>query len=105
MTTQKSKQRMRRFLDGKLPENYHLTFSRSEDTDTNQIREFCDRGGNVAVVFRDHLPEHWRGVKVINGDTTDLRFQDEQGVIVFEFSVKKTPHSVCFLCSHRTDGT
>ena len=78
----KSKERMRRFLDGKLPENYHLTFSRSEDTDTNQIREFCDRGGNVAVVFRDHLPEHWRGVEVINGDTTDLRFQDEQGVIV-----------------------
>ena len=78
----KSKQRMRRFLDGRLPENYHLTFSRSEDTDTNQIREFCDRGGNVAVVFRDHLPKQWRGIKVINGDTTDLRFQDERGVIV-----------------------
>ena len=78
----KSKQRMRRFLDGKLPENYHLTFSRSEDTSEEQIREFCDRGGNVAVVFRDHLPKQWRGIKVINGDTTDLRFQDERGVIV-----------------------
>ena len=78
----KSKQRMRRFLDGRLPENYHLTFSRSEDTSEEQIREFCDRGGNVAVVFRDHLPKQWRGIKVINGDTTDLRFQDERGVIV-----------------------
>jgi len=78
----KSKQRMRRFLDGRLPKNYHLTFSRSEDTSEEQIREFCDRGGNVAVVFRDHLPKQWRGIKVINGDTTDLRFQDERGVIV-----------------------
>ena len=78
----KSKTRMRRFLQGKLPENYHLTFSRSEDTKDAEVKEFCSAGGNVAVVFRGHLPSEWKGIKVINGDTTDLRFQDEQGVIV-----------------------
>ena len=78
----KSKTRMRRFLQGKLPENYHLTFSRSEDTKDSEVKEFCSAGGNVAVVFRGHLPSEWKGIKVINGDTTDLRFQDEQGGIV-----------------------
>ena len=78
----KSKTRMRRFLRGKLPENYHLTFSRSEDTKDAEVKEFCNAGGNVAVVFRGHLPSEWKGIKVIDGDVSDLRFQDEQGVIV-----------------------
>tara|TARA_R100001591_G_scaffold108197_1_gene117522 strand:- start:516 stop:1031 length:516 start_codon:yes stop_codon:yes gene_type:complete len=78
----KSKTRMRRFLQGKLPENYHLTFSRSEDTKDSEVKEFCSAGGNVAVVFRGHLPSEWKGIKVIDGDVSDLRFQDEQGVIV-----------------------
>jgi len=78
----KSKTRMRRFLQGKLPENYHLTFSRSEDTKDAEVKEFCNAGGNVAVVFRGHLPSEWKGIKVIDGDVSDLRFQDEQGVIV-----------------------
>ena len=78
----KSKTRMRRFLRGKLPENYHLTFSRSEDTKDAEVKEFCNAGGNVAVVFREHLPSEWKGIKVIDGDVSDLRFQDEQGVIV-----------------------
>ena len=73
---------MRRFLQGKLPENYHLTFSRSEDTKDSEVKEFCSAGGNVAVVFRGHLPSEWKGIKVIDGDVSDLRFQDEQGVIV-----------------------
>ena len=78
----KSKTRMRRFLQGKLPENYHLTFSRSEDTKDSEVKEFCSAGGNVAVVFRGHLPSEWKGIKVVDGDISDLRFQDEQGVIV-----------------------
>ena len=78
----KSKTRMRRFLQGKLPENYHLTFSRSEDTKDAEVKEFCNAGGNVAIVFRGHLPSEWKGIKVIDGDVSDLRFQDEQGVIV-----------------------
>ena len=78
----KSKTRMRRFLQGKLPENYHLTFSRSEDTKDSEVKEFCSAGGNVAVVFRGHLPSEWKGIKVVDGAVSDLRFQDEQGVIV-----------------------
>ena len=82
----KSKNRMFGYLGGchwgSWPENYHLTFSRSEVTEDEQVHEICDRGGNVAIVFRDHLPSHWQGIEVIDGDISDLRFQDPRGVIV-----------------------
>jgi hypothetical protein len=45
-------------------------------------RTVLDRGGNVAVVFRRHLPAHWHGVPLIDGDDTDLRFLDPEGVVV-----------------------
>jgi hypothetical protein len=78
----KSFQRMVSFLDGKLPSNYSLTFSRSE-TNESQCLEVLKRGGNVAVVFRGKvLPTHWNGFKVINGDENDLRFLDPRGVVV-----------------------
>ena len=78
----KSFQRMTAFLDGKLPSNYSLTFSRSETNET-QCLEVLNRGGNVAVVFRGKvLPTHWNGFKVINGDENDLRFLDPKGVVV-----------------------
>jgi hypothetical protein len=72
--------RMIQFLNGELPKNYHLTFSRKED---NQqfVELIVSMGGNVAVVF-DELPQTYLGKKVINGDETDLRFLDEKGVIV-----------------------
>jgi hypothetical protein len=37
---------------------------------------------NIAVVFSGPLPKIWRGRKVIDGDTTDLRFLDPRGIIV-----------------------
>jgi hypothetical protein len=78
----KSFARMLAFLDGKLPSNYSLTFSRSE-TNEGQCLEVLNRGGNVAVVFRSKtLPTHWNGFKVINGDENDLRFLDPKGVVV-----------------------
>jgi len=78
----KNFQRMLAFLDGKLPSNYTLTFSRSE-TNESQCLEVLKRGGNVAVVFRSKvLPSHWNGFKVINGDENDLRFLDPKGVVV-----------------------
>ncbi|MAH49665.1 hypothetical protein CMI37_27830, partial [Candidatus Pacearchaeota archaeon] len=77
----KSFGRMAQFLNGNLPSNYHLTFSRSEHNET-----LCDMvlemGGNVAVVFRDRLPKTWKGFEVINGDANDLRFLDKSGVVV-----------------------
>tara|TARA_R100000988_G_C3848220_1_gene93677 strand:- start:106 stop:309 length:204 start_codon:yes stop_codon:yes gene_type:complete len=42
----------------------------------------CKSGGNVAVVFRDHLPDKWLGLEVIDGDDSDLRFEDGKGKIV-----------------------
>jgi hypothetical protein len=77
----KSFQRMTAFLDGKLPSNYSLTFSRSE-TNESQCLDVLNRGGNVAVVFRKELPTHWQGFPVINGDENDLRFLDPKGVVV-----------------------
>ena len=63
-----------------LPGNYHLTFSRSEIN--NEIAmDILSKGFNVAMVF-DKLPDTYMGYKVINGDETDLRFLDEQNVIV-----------------------
>ena len=73
--------RMLSYLAGKLPSNYSLTFSRSE-TNEAQCIDILNRGGNVAVVFRNELPETWNGFQVINGDLNDLRFLDPKGVVV-----------------------
>jgi hypothetical protein len=77
----KGYKRMMDFLDGKMPRNYSLTFSRSESNEkyAHAIRA---RGGNVAVVFRRSLPDSWHGTPVVNGDKNDLRFLDERGVVV-----------------------
>lgn len=77
----KSIKRMQRFLTNQLPANYHLTFSRSEETNLNIIKAIVTIGGNVAVVF-DQLPKEWEGMEVINGDLDDLRFKDPCGKIV-----------------------
>ena len=79
----KSFKRMANFL-GKhkeFPSNYHLTFSRSETND-KVCQMVLEMQGNVAVVFRNQLPETWKGFEVINGDETDLRFLDKRGVVV-----------------------
>lgn len=64
----------------KLPSNYHLTFSRSE-TNNDISMELLKAGHNVAMVFTK-LPDTYMGYKVINGDDNDLRFLDENNVIV-----------------------
>jgi hypothetical protein len=78
----KSLKRFTRFLNGELPENYHLTFSRSEETTNALVIALCKSGGNVAVVFRERLPETWLGIEVLDGDENDLRFQDKAGCII-----------------------
>lgn len=67
-------------FDKEIPANYHLTFSRSESNEI-QALGLLERGYSVAVVF-DELPEEYNGYKVINGDLSDLRFEDEKNVIV-----------------------
>lgn len=73
--------RARDFAAGRLPPNYHITFSRSEDNEEEAV-EVLKAGGNVSVVFRDGLPAKWKGFEVINGDESDLRFMDKPGTVV-----------------------
>lgn len=65
--------------------NYHLTFSRAE-TKANHAaaQQALAMGVNVTVVFRGDLPEEWNGFRVVDGDTTDIRFWDqrEEAVII-----------------------
>lgn len=63
-----------------LPKNYHLTFSRSE-TNNEIAMAMLAKGVNVAMVF-DKTPTKYQGYKVIDGDISDLRFEDPKGVIV-----------------------
>jgi hypothetical protein len=77
--------RYSRFLAGKLPPNYHLTFSRSEKNEAQCLR-FLQNGGNVAVVFGTRkgrpLPQTWHGFRVIDGDVDDYRPADPVNVVV-----------------------
>lgn len=64
--------------------NVHITMSRTEKTTVEQIRAIIARGINVAVVFddRNEMPTEWHGMKVINGDDSDRRYEDKEGCIV-----------------------
>jgi hypothetical protein len=79
--------RMHNFLLGKLPPNYHLTFSFSGHN-ADLCRSILSRGGNVAVAFARPLgstyarPSTFLGFPTIDGDATDLRFRDAPGTIV-----------------------
>lgn len=63
-----------------LPDNYHLTFSRSEVNNDKAIA-LLNKGFNVAMVF-DKVFGTYKGFEVINGDIYDLRFLDKKNVIV-----------------------
>jgi len=58
----------------------NITFSKSENN-WNECKIALNSGINVAVVF-NHVPETYKGYKVINGDLSDERFNDQRGVIV-----------------------
>lgn len=72
--------RMLRFCDGELPDNYHLTFSRSECNHT-QCHIVLIKGGNVAVVFSKDIPKYYLGKLTYNMDKTDLRFLDPKNQV------------------------
>ena len=65
--------------------NWHTTASYSEHSEkyrriiTTAARKY---DSNLAVVFSSALPQSFKGIPVISGDATDLRFKDSQGVIV-----------------------
>ena len=73
------------------PGNYYLLASYSENMSIEKLHEIISKGFNVAVVFRvcEHkgnckcsLPTEWQGIEVINGDESDVRYKDKQGVLV-----------------------
>lgn len=70
---------------GKMPDNYHITFSATEDNEDN-CAAVLSAGGNVAVVFAE-IPDEYDmagtmcpPVRVIDGDADDLRFKDRARV-------------------------
>ena len=64
-----------------LPDNYSLTFSRSEKNEDACEAEF-QRGRNVAVAMdlkpSEATPTMWRGRPAFDADINDLRFRDPQ---------------------------
>ena len=65
----------------KLPQNYYLTFSKSETNQEIVENLIKNKNINIAVVFKK-LPKKFMGRKVIDGDITDLRFLDPKNSIV-----------------------
>lgn len=64
----------------KLPDNYHLTFSRSEVNDKDCRRILRSGKCNVAAVFNSKdYPNIFMGKPTYNADETDLRFLDPDG--------------------------
>ena len=65
------------------PTNWHITYSAFEHTSIETIRSLTESGINVSMVFAGKtLPDSYMGIRVIDGDETDLRHLDPQGVIV-----------------------
>ena len=69
-----------KYVNGEYPSNYHLTYSLNEDN-YKEAFDILFKGGNISAVFRNELPETYKGYKVINADETDLRFTDDNNII------------------------
>ena len=74
----KSIARAKRYRDFR---NYTLTFSKSETND-KEVKEALNLGINVAAVFKDNLPQKYKGVKVIDGDKSDLEMIKHKNIIL-----------------------
>jgi hypothetical protein len=61
--------------------NYTLTFSKSE-TNQKEVNEALNLGINVAAVFGSDLPKKYKGVKVIDGDKSDLEMIKFKNIIL-----------------------
>ena len=78
-------------VDEDIPSNWHITYSASERTTTDEIREMVRHRENVAVVFKGKtLPTHMQvnfgplpwSAPVADGNVTDARWLDPAGVVV-----------------------
>jgi len=61
--------------------SYKLTFSRSE-INNKEAFEILAAGGNIAIVFKNEIPDTFVSYPVINGDESDLRYYDPKNVII-----------------------
>ncbi len=72
--------------DRTVPANYHLTSSATERTADSGLANLADMYGSVAVVFDTRrgqaLPTTYAGCRVVDGDLSDSRWNDDRGVIV-----------------------
>jgi len=67
--------------------NYHLTWSYSE-ANKKYADYFDSIKYNVAVVFKEGLPKTFKGLRVIDGDKTDMRFLDGNKRVVVGLKAK-----------------
>jgi hypothetical protein len=80
---------------GNVPANYDLTFSYSGvETYQKHVIKALRAGARMAVVFRDkaRIPSSWSGLRVVDGDDTDIRHLDPQGVIVALYAKGNAKH-------------
>jgi hypothetical protein len=74
----------REWLAGRLPDNYHLTFSRKENNEPVCL-DFLAKRGTCTLVVRDEavrdrvLKEGYRGYPAVDGDLSDRRWEDVGG--------------------------
>lgn len=71
--------------------NYHLTFSLSESNEKDAVKAL-GAGFNVAVVMnlgkKDAKPTMFAGYPVIDGDVSDIRFNDKRGGHIVALTAK-----------------
>lgn len=88
----KHRQTVLDFAARRLPQNLHVTFSRSE-TNSQDCQLALNVGLNVTVVFRDNwwtkiARPTWLGYPVIDGDAHDFRFLDPAGPRIVALKAK-----------------
>lgn len=78
---------VRKYVNGELPDNLHITLSRSEDNHEFCLEMLATGKINVAVPFFGDKPDSFYGFPVISGDDHDLRFLDPKGghIIALKF--------------------
>jgi len=73
---------LRSLTDPTWPANYRLTFSRSENNESDCL-EVLRAGGTVAVVSSVSRPKSWHGFRTVDGDKHDLRHLDPLAAVVW----------------------
>lgn len=70
---------------GWVGSQYRVTYSATSFTREQAVRRLIDRGDTVTMVFptkKHQVPDEWKGIQVIDGDVSDDRFNDPNGVII-----------------------